>query len=111
MSGLKLNTLTEKERLVLALWICGQTAKQSAIYLKKSNRTIEFHRERIKCKLGVYSATELHLRAVTCPEFMQIQQKGVELIRDSSDQLHLGQKTAVVKPNLKTALNPSARVH
>lgn len=54
-----LDALNEREQDVLALWFCGQTAKESALVLNKSSRTVEYYRDRIKLKLGVGRLPEL----------------------------------------------------
>lgn len=77
---MNLGTLTTIEYSVLALWFCSQTAKQTAVYLKKSNRTIEYYRERIKCKLGIYCASELHKLNLPNETFIEILQHGRNLI-------------------------------
>lgn len=78
--------LTEKERTVIALWLCGQTAKQSAPYLKISDRTVEYHRERVKCKLGIYCASELHRAIFKSGNFFEILKHGVKLIYGDDDK-------------------------
>lgn len=81
MTKLNFSLLTEKESIILTLWLCGQTAKQSGSYLDKSARTIEYHRERIKCKLGVYCKSELYIKAIKSPEFMVLLERGKKFIQ------------------------------
>ena len=52
-------TLTAREREVLRLLAAGSTARESSNLLGISPRTVEFHRENIKEKLGVRSIAEL----------------------------------------------------
>lgn len=81
MRTLNFSILNEKELLIVSLWLCGQTAKQTGRHLERSGRTIEFHREKIKCRLGVYSESELWVRAIKSPEFIPLLQKGKEFIQ------------------------------
>lgn len=57
-------TLTSREREVLQLLAAGSTARESSNLLGISPRTVEFHRENIKEKLGVRSIAELTRIAV-----------------------------------------------
>jgi DNA-binding NarL/FixJ family response regulator len=75
-----MDMLTEQEKNILALWICGQTAKQSGSFLGRSNRTIEFHRDKIKCKLGVYRSSDLRNKIMSSLEFNSILQIGLNLL-------------------------------
>ena len=52
-------TLTAREKEVLQLLAAGSTARESSAMLGISPRTVEFHRENIKEKLGVRSIAEL----------------------------------------------------
>jgi DNA-binding CsgD family transcriptional regulator len=56
--------LTAREREVLQLLAAGSTARESSSLLGISPRTVEFHRENIKAKLGVRSIAELTRIAV-----------------------------------------------
>lgn len=85
MKELRISVLTKKELDVLALWLCGQTAKQSASYLGKSHRTIESHRERIKCKLGIYRSSELRQKAITTHEYSLVLEQGLQLLNKSKE--------------------------
>lgn len=76
----KISTLSVKEKNVLALWVCGQTAKQSGIYLQRSSRTIEYYRERIKCKFGIYRISELYPIIMRNSEFEILIQEAKELM-------------------------------
>ncbi|MFI4956523.1 MAG: helix-turn-helix transcriptional regulator [Gammaproteobacteria bacterium] len=93
--------LTEKEKVVLALWICGQTAKQSASYLGKSNRTVEFHREKVKCKLGVYCASELRIKVLESSEFNSILQLGMNLILRATNKFKVASAFSLVNSRNK----------
>jgi len=53
------STLTAREKEVLQLLAAGSTARESSVLLSISPRTVEFHRENIKEKLGVRSIAEL----------------------------------------------------
>jgi DNA-binding CsgD family transcriptional regulator len=57
-------TLTVREREVLRLLAAGSTARESSSLLGISPRTVEFHRENLKEKLGVRSIAELTRIAV-----------------------------------------------
>jgi len=56
--------LTNTEIRVLRLILDGKSNKEAAHFLHRSVRTIEAHRSRIMCKLGVNSAVGLGRRAV-----------------------------------------------
>ena len=56
--------LTAREKEVLQLLAAGSTARESSGQLGISPRTVEFHRENIKEKLGVRSIAELTRIAV-----------------------------------------------
>lgn len=52
-------SLTAREKEVLGLLAAGSTARESSAQLGISPRTVEFHRENLKEKLGVRSIAEL----------------------------------------------------
>ena len=79
---MKLENLTRMEYAVLSLWLCSRTAKQTGIYLIKSGRTIEYYRERIKCKFGIYCASELHKITLPNEAFTEMLQHGRKLMHN-----------------------------
>ncbi len=56
--------LTSREREILQLVAEGKAAKEVAYVLSISTKTVAFHRENIKRKLGVRSTAELTKRAI-----------------------------------------------
>jgi DNA-binding CsgD family transcriptional regulator len=52
-------SLTKREGEILQLIVSGQTNKQIAQFLTRSERTVEFHRNRLMRKLGAHNAAEL----------------------------------------------------
>jgi DNA-binding NarL/FixJ family response regulator len=53
------DTLTERQREVLQLLAEGKQVKEIAAVLKISNKTVEFHKSRIKAALGIRTVAEL----------------------------------------------------
>ncbi len=56
--------LTKREREILRLIAAGQTNKQIARQLSRSERTVEFHRNRLMRKMSAHNAAELVRRAI-----------------------------------------------
>ena len=56
--------LTDREREMLQLFAEGKTAKQVALHLKVSPKTIDANRRQIMNKLGIYSVAELTKYAI-----------------------------------------------
>jgi DNA-binding CsgD family transcriptional regulator/predicted ester cyclase len=59
----KLSLLSQKERECLKHFLSGKTAKETAICMKLSFRTIEYYFENIKSKLGCLTKRELYTYA------------------------------------------------
>ncbi len=57
-------TLTRREREILRLIVGGETNKEIAKRLSRSERTIEFHRNRLMRKMSAHNAAELVRRAI-----------------------------------------------
>ncbi len=55
----RINSLSKRESEILRLIISGKTNKQIAGRLSRSERTVEFHRNRLMRKLGVHNAAQL----------------------------------------------------
>jgi two-component system secretion response regulator SsrB len=51
--------LTRREEEILRLIVSGQTNKQIARRLSRSERTIEYHRNRLMRKVGAHNAAQL----------------------------------------------------
>ena len=51
--------LTKREEEILRLIVSGQTNKQIAHRLSRSERTVEYHRNRLMCKVGAHNAAQL----------------------------------------------------
>lgn len=51
--------LTKREEEILRLIVSGQTNKQIARQLSRSERTVEYHRNRLMQKLGAHNAAQL----------------------------------------------------
>ena len=66
----------------------AECKKETAIIIKKSNRTVEFHREKIKCKLGVYCVSELRVKVLESSEFNAIFEQGMNLILKTTNKFH-----------------------
>ena len=56
--------LTKREGEILRLIAAGQTNKQIAKRLSRSERTVEFHRNRLMRKMTAHNAAELVRRAI-----------------------------------------------
>jgi len=56
--------LTRREGEILRLIIGGQTNKQIARRLSRSERTVEFHRNRLMRKMAAHNAAELVKRSL-----------------------------------------------
>ena len=56
--------LTKREGEILQLIVSGQTNKQIAKQLSRSERTIEFHRNRLMRKMAAHNAAELVRQAI-----------------------------------------------
>ena len=51
--------LTKREREILRLIVTGRTNKQIAVRLSRSERTVEYHRNRLMRKIGAHNAAQL----------------------------------------------------
>jgi DNA-binding NarL/FixJ family response regulator len=51
--------LTRREEEILRLIVSGQTNKQIAHQLSRSERTVEYHRNRLMHKIGAHNAAQL----------------------------------------------------
>ncbi len=51
--------LTKREEEILRLIVSGQTNKQIARRLSRSERTVEYHRNRLMRKVGAHNAAQL----------------------------------------------------
>ncbi len=60
-----LTELTRREKQVLRAVVAGKTNKQIAQELCRSQRTVEYHRNRLMRKLNVHNVAELVKQAVT----------------------------------------------
>jgi DNA-binding NarL/FixJ family response regulator len=56
--------LTNREGEILQLIVSGQTNKQIAKQLSRSERTVEFHRNRLMRKMAAHNAAELVRQAI-----------------------------------------------
>jgi len=57
--------LTARETQILRSILAGQTNKQIARTLSRSQRTVEYHRNRLMHKLNAHTAAELVKKAIT----------------------------------------------
>jgi DNA-binding CsgD family transcriptional regulator len=64
LSSLQAVELTRREREILRLIVSGQTNKQIAKQLSRSERTVEFHRNRLMRKVAAHNAAELVRQAI-----------------------------------------------
>lgn len=48
-----------REIQVAGLWLCGKSAKETALILRISNRTVETHRLNVKEKFGAANKSQL----------------------------------------------------
>lgn len=74
MNGILLGS--KKEELVLALWACNQTVKESARYLKVSERTVDYYRGRLKCRFGAVSSNELIKKLIMMEDYENLIREG-----------------------------------
>ena len=56
--------MTKRERDILRLIVGGETNKQIARRLSRSERTVEYHRNRLMRKMSAHNAAELVKRAL-----------------------------------------------
>jgi DNA-binding NarL/FixJ family response regulator len=56
--------LTKRENEILRLIVGGRTNKQIARHLSRSERTVEYHRNRLMRKMAAHNAAELVRRAL-----------------------------------------------
>ena len=56
--------LTARETQILQSIVAGQTNKQIARMLSRSQRTVEYHRNRLMRKLNAHTAAELVRKAI-----------------------------------------------
>ncbi len=56
--------LTKREAEILKLIVRGNTNKKIAQKLYRAERTVEYHRNRLMCKLGAHNAADLVKRAI-----------------------------------------------
>lgn len=59
-----IESLTRREREVLKLVVSGKTNRQIAEILSRTERTVEYHRNRMMRKLGTHNVADLVRRAV-----------------------------------------------
>ena len=58
-------SLTKRETEILKLIIAGKTNKKIAKEICRTERTVEYHRNRLMRKLGAHSVVDLVKRAIT----------------------------------------------
>lgn len=73
----------ETEKQVLALWACSQTAKESARYLGISVRSVNYYREKLRCRLGVHTSNQLINRIIFMENFESLIRIGKEYLLDN----------------------------
>lgn len=56
--------LTKRESQILKLIVTGETNRGIAQIIHRTERTVEYHRHRLKCKLGAKTAIDLVKRAI-----------------------------------------------
>lgn len=59
------NFLTKRETEILRLIMNGKTNKQIARFIYRTERTVEFHRNRLMHKLNAHNAADLVRQAIT----------------------------------------------
>lgn len=69
MNSFNLSSLNQKQLLILALWACGQTVKESATHLNSSQRTINYYRGRLRCMLHANSSNEVIRKLIMMDEY------------------------------------------
>ncbi|MBW8038792.1 MAG: response regulator transcription factor [Planctomycetes bacterium] len=60
-----IETLTKREREVLRLIVSGKTNKEIARAISRTERTVEYHRNRLMRKVDAHNAADLVKRAIT----------------------------------------------
>ena len=58
-------SLTGRETQILQMVVSGRTNKEIAIKICRTERTVEYHRNRLMRKLGAHNAADLVSRAIT----------------------------------------------
>jgi len=58
-------SLTKRETEILKLVVAGNTNKEIAQKIYRTERTVEYHRHRLMHKLGAHNAVDLVKRAIT----------------------------------------------
>jgi DNA-binding NarL/FixJ family response regulator len=64
VEGVPAEHLTAREAQILQSIVAGQTNKQIARMLSRSQRTVEYHRHSLMRKLNAHSAAELVRKAI-----------------------------------------------
>lgn len=65
LTGLRFDVaLTKREREILEFVLAGKTNKEISQELYRTERTVEYHRNRLMRKLGVHTTVELIKRAI-----------------------------------------------
>ena len=59
-----ISILTKREREILSQIVSGNTNKEIAISISRSERTVEYHRNRLMKKLKAHNAANLVKRAI-----------------------------------------------
>jgi DNA-binding NarL/FixJ family response regulator len=57
-------SLTKRETEILKLIVAGKTNKKISKEIRRTERTVEYHRQRLMLKLGAHSAADLVKRAI-----------------------------------------------
>jgi len=69
MNNFCFTSLTQKELLILALWACSQTVKESAKHLNLSDRTVNYYRGRLRCMLNARSSNEVISKLIMMDDY------------------------------------------
>lgn len=94
MNNFELTSLNQKELLILALWACSQTVKETARHLKFSERAINYYRGRLRCMFNANSSNEVISKLIRMDEYESLIRLGKTCLtknmttRDVNTELH-----------------------
>lgn len=83
MSNINLSGLSQNEQLVLALWACSQSIKESARYLNLSERTIDYYRSRLRCRLNARTSNEMITKLIMMDDYEALVHMGKVFLVES----------------------------
>lgn len=87
MNSFNLSSLDQKQLLILALWACGQTVKESARHLKISERGVNYYRGRLRCMLNAHSSNEVISKLIMMDDYESLIRLGKKYLTNPAFQM------------------------